>query len=92
MTELTADKVVKAINEVAATEAGQVVFAYLKNLCGWDIVHLSNEDNYMHFQSAKRSIYSNVRTLIDSKYLKEIEFNFEKAVKNDRTTSKRRDK
>ena len=82
--ELDSEKVKAAINEVAASEAGKVLFAHLKEHCRWDYTYLSSEDpNITQYYAAIRGVYNHMRSFIDDKYLKEIEFNYrKKAVTN----------
>lgn len=79
MIEIDQNKFVTALNEVAATDAGKIVFAVLKDSCKWDSTYLSTENpQATQFYAAQRGIYGGIRKLIKIEYLKEIEFNFKR--------------
>lgn len=88
MIEIDAKTFKEAINEVAATDSGKLVFAYLKDICQWDETYLSSESPELtHFFAAKRGVYGGIRKLIKNEYLKDIEFNYKRKI-DDRGSDK----
>jgi hypothetical protein len=87
------DKIfIAALNRVAATEDGQIVFAILKDSCQWEQTYLaSNDPVASHFYAVKRGVYGGLRQHIKSEHLKKIEFDYTRKVKqNDRASSRPR--
>lgn len=82
---------VGAINRIAATEDGHILFAYMKSVLGWDDVYVSNEEpNVTQYYAARRGVYGALRKVIAPEHLKKIEFNYErKADEHDGTSTRK---
>jgi hypothetical protein len=81
---------VRALNVVAATEEGRIVFAMIKEHCNWDKVYLSSENpTVSHYYATMRGVYGAIREHINKEHLKNIEFNYQRKVEqtNDGTNS-----
>ena len=79
------DKVFKgAINRVCSTDDGKIVFAYLKEILGWDNVYLSSDEpNVTQYYAARRGVYAGLRKAIKPEHLKQIEFNYTREIETD---------
>jgi hypothetical protein len=77
------DKSIKdALNRVAATDDGKIIFAWLKDACAWDATILSSDNpTVTQYHSARRGVYGGIRQHIKRQYLKEIEFEY--VIKNE---------
>lgn len=71
----------RAVNRIAETEDGKIVFNYLMALCGFSVSSLvinpvSNEINSKStiYHEARKTVYYNLRGLIEKEHLKEIEY------------------
>lgn len=83
--QITKEELVKAINAVAATHEGKLVFASLMYDCHWETTYLASDDpQTTHFHAVKRGVYGALRSNIRDEYLKEIEFNYKMQVKDGR--------
>ena len=68
------EKITQAINTIAATEEGQIFFAWLAYYCKFHVTAM-DIDPYKNISHAtKRGVYSEVRKHIKSEYLIKIEF------------------
>lgn len=77
MIEITPQKFITALNEVAATDSGRIVLAALKDSCHWDATYLSSESPQVtQFYAAQRGIYGGIRQHIKREHLIPIEFNY----------------
>lgn len=87
------DKVFKeCLNVVATSEEGKIVFAYLKDVLGWDDIYMSleNTNQANTYYQTRRAVYGWLRNLINKDDLQKIEFYYKrKAVENDRGSAKR---
>jgi len=85
MIEIDDEALRRAINEVAATDSGKIVFAAIKEECQWDATYLSSQDlQTTQFFAVKRGVYGGIRQHIKIQHLKEIEFNYKRKTKNGR--------
>lgn len=86
MKEIDESLFIAALNRVASTEDGQIVFAVLKDSCQWDKTYLASDDpTVSHFYAVKRGVYGGLRLHIKPDYLKKIEFEYmRKGIKHDR--------
>jgi len=90
MKSITDKNLAESINQVAATEEGQLVLAYLKDWCGYgkDKTRPRMEDTFAN--AATERVYINLRRMIRPEHLKKIEFDYQrKAELNERHTNKR---
>ena len=88
MIEIDEVKFTEALNQVAATDAGKVVLAMLKESCKWDITLVAHDEPQVaQFYAAQRGVYGGLRQRIRIQYLKEIEFNY-KGKTNDRSDNR----
>jgi hypothetical protein len=75
--EYTEKKLTEAINEVAATDAGKILLAAIKESCKWDLTLVAHDNPQVtQFYAAQRGLYGSLRQKIRIEYLKEIEFNY----------------
>lgn len=93
MNKVNEKSFISAINRIAATEDGKIIFSWFKNLCGWDATIMANDPSMTQHYASIRSVWGAIRKNIRTEYLKEIEFDFivdkeVKAVKNDRTSTR----
>jgi len=65
-----------ALNELAATENGQIVLAWLKIRCNWDMTLMSDKLEMTQHHASIRSVYGALRGLIEPRHLKSIEFDY----------------
>jgi len=78
----------RAINRIAKTKDGETVFRHIMGLCGYnlsDVVLTSTND--VNIQATlnntyRRTVYLDLRALIEPEYLKKIEFEEEEENKN----------
>jgi hypothetical protein len=84
MKEIDQESLIQAINQVAATAAGKILFASLKDVCMWDETILASDcPATSHFYAVQRGLYGRFRKHIKVEFLKEIEFNYSFRRKND---------
>lgn len=69
----------ESLNRVASTEDGMVVINRLMNMCGFCLSSVVTQDgtvdkDAVSFNEGRRSVYLNIRSRIQKRYLKKIEF------------------
>lgn len=82
MIEITDKLFCESLNQVAASDEGKIVIAYLKDILGWDVTNMSFDESANIHAATKRYIYSGLRKNIQPHLLKEIEFNYRRKVDN----------
>jgi hypothetical protein len=69
---------ISAINRVAATNDGKMIFAELMHHCKWEqTICASDNPNVSLYYSALRGVYGSFRKAIDDEHLKSIEYDFQ---------------
>ena len=88
MIEVDEKAFITALNEVAATDSGKIVFACLKEYCRYDgdlVAENSPENTYAN--ATLRRAYIFLRSRIRTEYLKKIEYDYKRKVADERTST-----